>query len=446
MTLHQAVELMRRILPFLALVFVAPAARAQDAVLPITLDDAIARAVANSQRLAELDARREGAEAAEAGRAAAELPLVAVLGGYTRTNHVQEFGIAQPGQPPRIIYPDVPDNVHMRLDLQWPVYTGGRADALRRAAHAERSAVSEDIGAARADLRLEVARSFWALVTAGETERVLARSLDSIGARVNDLRSRLEQGLISPHDLLSAEAQQSRQRMLAIEARNTRGIAEADLRRLLGVETAERLEPAAALAPPEVADSPEDTLIAEARAQRPERRALERRAEASQERVNAASAARLPQIAVMGGYDYARPNPRIFPRIGEWRDSWDVSVNVSWTLWDGGRRHAEQAEAAAGVRAATARVAELDRQTAFEVRQRRLEVDSSRAAIAAAADGVRSAAEARRVLGERFNSGVATSSELLDAEIVLLQAELDRTRALAAARMADARLIRALGR
>lgn len=46
---------------------------------------------------------------------------------------------------------------------------------------------------------------------------------------------------------------------------------------------------------------------------------------------------------------------------------------------------------------------------------------------------------------ERFSAGVATSTDVLDAETALLQAELDRTRALANARIADARLLRALG-
>jgi outer membrane protein TolC len=437
---------MTRILLLLALSLAAGSADAQDAALRVTLDDAIARGIANSQRLAELEARQEGAEAVEAGSVAATMPLVGLIGGYTRTNHVQEFGVAQPGQPLRVIYPDVPDNVHLRLDLQWPIYSGGRTDALRRAARAERDAAGADVAAARSDLRLEITRAFWALVTAGEAEQVLARSLESMAAHVSDLRSRLEQGLIPPSELLSVEAQQSRQRLVAIEARNTRATVEADLRRLLGIEGEGRIEPVAALELPEAAEMASDVLIADARAHRAERRALERRVEASEARASAASASKLPQVGVAGGYDYARPNPHIFPRIGEWRDSWNVSVNVSWQLWDGGRRHAEEAAAAAGARAAASRVVEFDRQTAFEVRQRRLEVDSSRAAIAAASDGVRSATEARRVLGERFSAGVATSSELLDAEVAMLEAELDRTRALANARLAEARLARAVGK
>ena len=117
-----------------------------------------------------------------------------------------------------------------------------------------------------------------------------------------------------------------------------------------------------------------------------------------------------------GGYDYARPNPRIFPRVDEWHDSWDASVNVSWSLWDGGRRRAEQAEAVANTRVLTARSADFDRQLAFEVEQRRLDVDSAVAAIAAADDGVRAALEAQRVVGERFTAGVATNTDVLDAQ------------------------------
>ena len=127
----------------------------------------------------------------------------------------------------------------------------------------------------------------------------------------------------------------------------------------------------------------------------------------------------------------ARPSPRIFPRVDEWNGSWDVSVNVSWSLWDGGRQRAEEAEAVASARALAARSADFDRQLAFEVEQRRLDVDSAIASIGAADVGIRAAQEAQRVVGERFAAGVATNTDVLDAQTDLLQAELDRTRAVA---------------
>lgn len=430
----------------IAALFSATAARAQTTPGGITLDEAISRGLANSLRIAELQAREESARAVEDRAGAVRLPIVAAQAGYTRTNHVEPFGLVpQPGEGLRLLYPDVPDNYRGRIGLQWPIYSGGRLEALERAARAERDASGADLAAARADLTLEITRAFWALVTAGETERVLDRSLQSIDAHVRDLRNRLEQGLIPPNDVLTAEAQQSRERLLAIEATNTRAIAEADLRRLLGAPDDEPLLPAAALELGPAAGEPLPALFDRARQRRPERRALEERQAVQRARIDAASAGRLPQVAFDGGYDYARPNPRIFPRADQWQDSWDVSVNFTWTLWDAGRTRADRAEAEAGARVAAARLADFDRSVRFEIRQRQLEVESSRAAIAASEDGLRAATEARRVVGERFAAGVATSTDVLDAETDLLQAELARTRALANARLADARLLRAVG-
>jgi outer membrane protein TolC len=370
---------------------------------------------------------------------------VALLGGYTRTNHVEEFALVLPNQPPRLLYPDAPDNYRARLDLQWPIYTAGRVSALERSAGAERDAAALDVAALRLDLRLEATRAFWALITARQTEAVVARALETLDAHLGDLRVRLDQGLIPPNEVLTAEAQRSRQRLLAIEAGNLRSVAEADLRRVVGEDTPRRIEPVVPADPTDTGE-PNAADLAQAHARRPERRAIESRASAAREREAAAAADARPQVALAAGYDYARPNPRIFPRLDAWRDSWDVSVNVSWSLWDGGRRRAAEAEAAAGVRALVARAAEFDRQLALEVEQRRLELESARAAIVAAEDGVRAAVEARRVLGERFNAGVAASTDVLEAQTAVLQAELDRTRAVANTHLARARLERAVGR
>jgi outer membrane protein TolC len=275
---------------------------------------------------------------------------------------------------------------------------------------------------------------------------VLSRSLDSLDAHLNELRARLEQGLIPPNEVLSAEAQRSRQRVAAIDAANLRNVAEADLRRVVGENSGRRIEPILPAGLPDGDAVDPEGLLEEAQNLRPERRALAARADAARHRENAAAAGGKPQVSLGAGYDYARPNPRIFPRLDAWRDSWDVSVNVSWLLWDGGRRRAEQAEAAASTRALLSRRADFDRQLAFELEQRRLEAESAQAAIPAAEDGVRAAVEARRVVGERFAAGVATSAEVLDADTAVLHAELDRTRAIASARLARARLERAIGR
>jgi outer membrane protein len=75
-----------------------------------------------------------------------------------------------------------------------------------------------------------------------------------------------------------------------------------------------------------------------------------------------------------------------------------------------------------------------------------LDLDSSQAVVQATSDAVKSAAESRRVVTDRFSAGVATSTDVLVAQVALLESELARTRALANVRLAEARLERALGR
>jgi outer membrane protein len=414
--------------------------------LRLTIDDAVSRGLETSHRVAEAIARGEAADAVAGARHAATLPQVAAQAGYTRTNHVDEFGILLPTNQLRVIYPDIPDNYRTRLDMQWPLYTGGRLDALERAARIEATASADEVAAARADLTLDVTRAYWTLVTSTESLRVVEQAVARIDAHLRDVRNQLAAGLIPPNDVLTVEAQQSRQRMLAIQARAMMDSAEAELAKLVGAAPGTRIDPSFATDVPAVEPASIDTLVEAARRQRPERAVLLKRVSAANERAVAAAAGSRPVVAVGGGVDYARPNPRIFPREGSWRSSWDASVNVNWPLFDGGRTGSEVAEAKAMARALQERLADFDASLPVELRQRLNEVTSSRAAIDAATDAVRSATEARRVLGERFAAGVATSTDVLDAHVALLQAELDRTQAIANARLADARLGRALGR
>ncbi|MBI3046770.1 MAG: TolC family protein [Acidobacteria bacterium] len=422
-------------------------AAAQDLTpLRLSLDDARMRAVAASHRLAEARARAAAAEDAVAVREAADRPIVALQGSYGRINHITEFVVPTATGVPRVLYPDAPDNFLTRVDLQWPIYSGGRTDALERAARAEASAAAADVAAARADLRLEVTRAFWALVTARATADVLTRSLARSDANLRDVRERLKAGLVPPNEVASAEAQQSRQRMLLIEAQNQQALASAELARLIGAELLQPIEPVEVLDLPPAAPVPLVSLLAEARALRNERRSLEQRVQAADFERAAAEAGRRPTVAVTGGFDYARPNRRIFPLAERWDDSWEATVAVRWPLWDGDRARTEAAQASSLATAARHRLAEFDSVLALELQQRLVELDSGRAAIAAADDAVRAAAEARRVVTERYRAGVATETEVLDAEVALLQAELDRTRTFAGVRLAETRLERALGR
>jgi outer membrane protein len=428
----------------------AVAAPAYAQSITLTLDEAIARGVSHAPRLAEAEARRASAQASLASREALQKPIVTASSGVLRTNHVDEFGIPQPDGSTRVIFPDIPSNYRVRGEIDVPIYTGGRTGALVSSAEADLAAASADRRTAAADVALDVAVAYWSLVTARDRVGVLERALTRADASLGDARARVDAGLSPPNDVLSAQAQRARQNVQLIQARNDASLADARLARLVGAQPGETIVCATPVTQPAadaatlVTTSVADLTSAATRA-RPERQALVARQQSLRAAASAAFAAARPQVAALAGVEPSRPNRRFVPPVDRWNTSWDLGVNVTWSLWDGGRAKADRAAASAQADAVGARMRDFDEGVALEARQRLLDVDTTKAALAASDEAVAAATEARRVLGERFRAGVATSTELLDGDVALLEAELEHTQLQAALRIAEARLIRTAG-
>ena len=240
--------------------------------------------------------------------------------------------------------------------------------------------------------------------------------------------------------MLTVATRVSQQRTLLLDAQNQRDGARAVLARLIGARVDADFEPEAALAEgalPVPATAQVIDLAAHARGARADRQALLFRVQGADARIDAARSGNRPSIAIAAGYDYARPNPVIFPRQDVWNTSWDAGINVSWTLWNGGRTGAEVAEAKQQAAATRERLAEFDSQIALEIRQRQLDLTTAEAQVRTAGEAVATAArsQARRP-GARVRPASATTTDLLDAQQDQLEAELQRTRALASVKLA----------
>ena len=213
-----------------------------------------------------------------------------------------------------------------RVAGQWPIYTAGRVGALERAAEAEASAAGADLDTARADLRFEVTRAYWAVATSTEAVRVLKESVARAESQVRDARQRLDVGLVPPSDVLTFEAQQSSEELQLIEATNLLESSLIDLRRLIGadpdaaIEISDRLDTplgSGTIPPQNAAEAA--TLVSEALKQRPELQALAFRIEGAQARQAAAGTGNKPTVVLGAGYDFAKPNAKIFPREDVWQ-------------------------------------------------------------------------------------------------------------------------------
>ena len=372
--------------------------------------------------------------------------------GYTRTNHVDEFGVPLPDGSCASIYPDIPDNYRTRVELQWPIYTGGRADALERAARAEAARGRRRSRRPRAPTCGSRSRAPTGRWSPPPNRCACSRRRWRAPTRTSrDVRSRFDAGLMPPNDVLSAEAQ----RVAPADAARSRPRNQRDVAR-------RRPAPPDRPAPTTRRSSRPTTLEAPAPPAGDRRRSSPTALEAAPgaaalaQRIGGAERAhrarrrpaRRPTVALTGGVDYAQPEPAHLPARRTRGRSRGTSASTS-----AGRSGTAGRDAGRGRRGGSrARPRARERLAEFDSRDRASRCGSGCSSSTPAAPRcrapatrVRSAAEARRVVAERFDAGVATSTEVLDAQVALLQAELDRTRALADVRLAEARLDRALG-
>jgi outer membrane protein len=448
MTLQTTRAIGRRVaLVVLCGMYAVPAA-AQPPV-PLSLDEAITRSLETSPRVREARARQAAAVAAVDVRRAAGRPVATATSTYLRTNHVDEFAVPQPGGGSRVIFPDIPNNLRVRGELSMPLWTAGRTTALVDGANHEAVAADAETRVVEADLALEVALVYWRVVTARATVEVLDEGLARTEAWVAAVRARVEAGVSSPHEIPQAVAVRARQRVQRIEANRAAVVAGRDLARVTAVSPDREIVPTTPVSGSATTTATVEAVhaaaLATALSARAERAALAARARAFEAAGRAALATRLPQVFTFAGVEPARPNARFVPRTDTWHTSWDLGVTVSWSIWDGGRAKAEYVVAQAQADALRSRDEEFQARLDVELTDRRLELESAQAAVSAADEGVAAAAEVHRVMGERFEAGVATSTDVLDAHQAWLEAELERTRLLAAVRIAEARLRRALG-
>jgi outer membrane protein TolC len=418
----------------------------QPGVVSLTLDEAVQKARANSARLAQLHSLKDAADAGLRGARAGRLPQIDLQASYTRNSNVPELVVSIPGVFSQTVFPNIPDQLRTRAGLTLPVYTGGRVPGGIEAARAQTAAAESDIAAAQNDLTLETRTAYWALVAARESERVLGEAVTAYEAHARDAQNRERLGLAARNEVLRVQVERDRAELHRLQSRNSAAIANANLLRLLGLAPGTTLEPSESRGAPETAAPELEGLVARALESRPDAAALRSRVALADAAVKIARSVTQPQAGVQAGYDFARPNPRVLPLVPEWKGSWNVGVNLSWNVFDGGRGAAGVAQAEAQAQAARRQLEELERRVRLDVTSRSLELATARAAAVVAQRNVEAARENLRVAQDRYREGLIPSSERLDAATALLLAGLDDTNARVQLRVAEAQLDRAAAR
>jgi outer membrane protein TolC len=139
-------------------------------------------------------------------------------------------------------------------------------------------------------------------------------------------------------------------------------------------------------------------------------------------------AGRLPQLSVGGSYnvlgqDPDDPDP--FVARG-WADGYAIQATLTWSIFDGGAATARAKQRDADIAIAESRFDQLRNQVRREVEQAYFGLESSFENIETSEAGVLQSREALRLARLRFQAGVGTQTDVIQAETDLTRAERNR--------------------
>ncbi|OGA49682.1 MAG: hypothetical protein A3F74_03240 [Betaproteobacteria bacterium RIFCSPLOWO2_12_FULL_62_58] len=338
------------------------------------------------------------------------------------------------------------NNYIAQLNVAYEVDLWGRLASAGSAARADLLATEAARETVRIALATEVVRAYFGLVALDAQVAAARRALALRSDGLSLQKVRNTAGLINDFTLhqLEAEVAAAQAQLPALEASRT--AQELALSVLLGrspraimdgaVERrAEQGGPAVPVVPEGL---PSDLLL-----RRPDVVAAEQRLIAANARIAEARAALFPRIA-LSGY-LGSESASLGDLFSAPARIWSLAFALAQPIFQGGRLFAEVEAVKARERQALAQYQKTLQEAFREVRQALN--TQARAREVYDAEGARVAAltEALRLARIRYDNGLLSQLEVIDAERNLLQAELNRSDALRAQRAAIADLVKALG-
>lgn len=434
-----------RLLPLLVALGLASPVAAQTR---LTLADAVARA--RSQNL-EMSAARI------AEREAAQRVVQARAGYFPRVDFVESW---HRGDQPVFVFssllaqrrfaadnfaidalnhPDPVNNFRTAVTVEQALFDPAVGPAVRSANVARESAAATRMLIDQ-DLAVAATESFGRVLVAIASKQAAAAAVDVALADRELAGNRRDAGLATDADVLQLDVHLARMREQQIRADADERIARARLNEVMG----EPLDAVFLLeaAPQSTAFTPTDPAVLEAEGvqNRPDVRLAALQEELAGAAHDAARAAFLPQVAAQAGWD---------ANGGEWNTrspSWILGLVARVNLFRGFGDRARLAEAAEQRSRRAVEREQAETAARVDVRTALARLEAARASEAAGRAAAAQARESRRIVRDRYESGLADVASLLRAAEAVQQAESREIAAQVEVVVAAAALERAVGK
>jgi outer membrane protein TolC len=411
----------------------------------LSLNEAIDLGLQNSKLLKINQAKIEEATAAAKEAVEKRLPDAKASASYLRVNAVNvdlktKSNSGGGGTTPPVEQPKVSQALYGLVNVSLPIYTGGKIRYGIESSKFLEKAAMLDAESDKDEVIQNTIEAFANLFKAKTAVRLVQENLNEAQQRTKELTGMEKNGLLARNDLLKSQLRESNMEYNLSDAENSWQLANVNMNLMLGLPTTTELVLDTANLGKKEDNRVLDDYLNAARINRKDIEAIDLRKKAAESGVKSAKGDLYPSLALTGGYiGLDIPDFLSIPA------AMNVGVGVSYNIGSLWKNKAKVQQAEARVKQLTFTEAMMDDNMQLEVNKSYLSLMTNRKQIEVSAKAVEQAEENYRIVKNKFDNSLATTTDLLDADIAQLQARLSYTLSRADAFVAYHKLLQTSG-
>ncbi len=406
------------------LILLAPLPAATQPRLLLSVDSLLQLGMAQNVQLRILRQQEEMARSRAKTARTAKLPEVQVglKGGYLGQPIVFREGLSHPTRPQS---PHWLQNYE--IDFSQPIYQGGRIRYSIEKADIEQKIAELQTLQNEADIKLALLEQYMQLFSLYKQQTVLARNIEESTKRLENIKSKKRQGLITNNDVLRSELQLTNDRLALQEVDNSLTLMSQQLDILLGLDEQTLIVPDTTLLRQINPTSDYADYLQKAYRDDWTMRRLRQETQLALNNQRLVKAEFLPQLSLYAGNTLARPIIRTMADY--YNNSWNIGLTLSYPLSSLYKNRHKLEEARLNIDASQQQEELRKQSLRMEIRTALIRHQEAQDRVKALELSVRQARENYRIMRNRYFGQLSILTDLLDANSVLLDAELQLTTA-----------------
>jgi outer membrane protein TolC len=317
-----------------------------------------------------------------------------------------------------------------------PIYSGGRIDGNIEVANQELKAYQHDLQATLQSTKLTATSDYYNVLEAKNNVEVLKESVARLQEHLKNTKTQYDVGVVAKTDVLRSEVELADAQQSLISAENTYAVAVSTLNNLIGLDLNTELNLMGELKYSKDNRTLEESLEY-ALKNHPSIHEAEAGVKAAKAAVTTQNAAYMPQVnASFSDTRYQGNSDSTY---------WTAAVTATWNVFDSGIVAAKIREARAAQLEAIHTLKQTKDSVAIAVKTAYLNIRSAERRIPTTKIALEQAKEDYRIAQVSYNAGVATNTDVMDAQVSLTSANTNYIAALYDYNVALASLDSAMG-